>query len=144
MAVYIYIYCVLSAVPYWSRYAGSLEERPVAHDGILFMIHAQSQAFLRELFTVHKERKIADVMLKFLRVAVQRTVKICILNHGEGTQDGFVNREGFRSGRECERLEFDSCQVIGRKTARFIKRRSVTQHYGGIRPHAPNPYLGVQ
>ena len=56
-------------------------------------------------------------MLKYLRVAVKRTVKICVLNHGEqetfrdGTQDGVVCKQGFRSGRECERLEFDSRQT---------------------------------
>jgi len=61
-------------------------------------------------------------MLKFVRVAVQRTVKICILNPGEqqmfwdGTQDGVVYRQGFRTGRECERLGFDSRQLITRET----------------------------
>jgi len=63
-------------------YARLLEKRPVAQ--CLFMIHAQSQALVRELFTVHKQRKIAGViMLKFGRVTVQQTVKICVLNHGE-------------------------------------------------------------
>jgi len=42
-------------------------------------------------------------MLKFERIAVQRTDKICVLHHGEqqtfrdGTQDGVVYRQGFRS-----------------------------------------------
>ena len=104
-------------------YAGRIEERPVAYDGSLFMIHVQSQSLVKELFAVHKQRNIAEVvMLKFVRVAVQRTVKIRILNHGElqtfrdGTQDGVVHGQGFRSGRECEHLEFDSHQVISRGT----------------------------
>jgi len=55
-------------------YAGRLEQGPVAHDGRLCMIHAQSNALVRELFTVPKQRKIADVVrLKFVRFAVQRT-----------------------------------------------------------------------
>ena len=75
-------------------YAGSLEQHPVAYDGRLFMIHAQSYALVKELFIVHKQRKIADIlMLKFVRIAATRTVKICVLNNGEqqtfrdGTQD---------------------------------------------------------
>jgi len=72
-------------------YAGRLEKRPVAHHGNLFMIHAQRYALVMELITVHKQRKIADVvMLKFVRVAVQRTDKIGVLNHGE--------QETFRNG----------------------------------------------
>ena len=108
-------------------YAGRFEQRPVANDGCLFMIHAHSQALVRELFTVHKQRIIVDViMLKFVRVAVQRTVKICFLNHGKqqtlrnGTQDGVVYEQGFGSSRECERLEFDSRQVIARETPLFF------------------------
>ena len=60
-------------------------------------------------------------MLKFVRIAVQRTYEICILNHGkqqmfrDGTQDDVVYRQGFRSGRECERLEFDCRQGIARE-----------------------------
>ena len=59
-------------------------------------------------------------MLKFVRVAVQRTVEICIIINGEQqtfrdvTQDGVVYRQGFRSGRECESLQIDFCQVIAR------------------------------
>jgi len=82
---------------------------------------------VRELITVHKHRKFADVvMLKFLGVAVQRTVKVCILNHLEqqtfrcGTPDGVVYGQGFLSGSECERLEFDSRQVIARETPLFF------------------------
>jgi len=48
------------------------------------MIHAQREPLVREMFIVHKPRKINDVvMLKFVRTAVQRTDKIYILNHGE-------------------------------------------------------------
>jgi len=82
-------------------YAGRLEQRSVALDGSLFMIHAQSLALVRELFTVHEYRNVADVvMLKFVRIALQRNVKICILNHDEqqmfrdGTEDGFLYRQG--------------------------------------------------
>ena len=47
-------------------YAGRLEQLPVAHDGRIFTIRAHSQALFREIFTVYKQRKIADViMLKF-------------------------------------------------------------------------------
>jgi len=59
-------------------------------------------------------------MLEFIQVAVQRTVKICILIHCEqqkiryGTQDGFLYGQGFRSGSECERLKFDCRQVMAR------------------------------
>ena len=65
-------------------------------------------------------------MLKFVWIAVQRTVKIYILNHGEqqtfrdGTQDGVVYGQRFRSGREYERLEFDSRQVIARENPLFF------------------------
>jgi len=65
-------------------------------------------------------------MLKFVRVAVQQPVKICVLNHGEqqkfrdGTQDGVVYGQGFRSGCECESLEFDSRQVIARELPLFF------------------------
>jgi len=65
-------------------------------------------------------------MLKFVRVAVQPTIKICVLNHGEqqtfqgGTQDGVVYGQEFRSGRECERLEFESRQVIAARIALFF------------------------
>jgi len=55
-----------------------------------------------ELFSVHKQRKFADiVMLKFVGVGVHRAYKIGILNHGEeetlgdGAQDGVVDRQGF-------------------------------------------------
>jgi len=58
-------------------YAGHLEKHPVAHDGIFFIIYAQSLSLVRELFTVHKQRNITDVlMLKFVRVAVKRTDNI--------------------------------------------------------------------
>jgi len=80
-------------------YTGRLEKLPVAHDGNLCVIHAQSYALVSEMFTVQKQRKITDVvMLKFVPVAVQRTDKICNLYHGEqqifhhGTQDGVVHR----------------------------------------------------
>jgi len=96
-------------------YAERLQQRTVGHDGRLFMIHAQSYALVKELFIVHKQRKIADIlMLKFVRIAATRTVKICVLNNGEqqtfrdGTQDGVIYGQGFRSDRECERGEFDS------------------------------------
>jgi len=55
--------------------AGRLETRPIAHDGSLFMNRTQRKALVRELFPDHKLRKIADVMLKFVQVAVQRTIK---------------------------------------------------------------------
>ena len=42
------------------------------------------------MFPVHKQRKVADVMLKFVRFAVQRTEKIGVLNHTE--------QETFRDG----------------------------------------------
>ena len=65
-------------------YAGCFEERPVAHDGGLFMIHAQREALVRELFSVHKQRKItAIILLKFVWVGVQLANKISVLNHGE-------------------------------------------------------------
>ena len=83
-------------------------------------------------------------MLKFLRVAVQLTVKICVLNHGEqqtfrdGTKDGIVYGQGFRFGRECERLEFDSRQVRERETPPVFQCRSVSQQYVGVRLDAPD------
>ena len=46
-------------------------------------------------------------MLKFVGVRVHCAYTIGILNHGEketfedGAQDGVVDRQGFRSGREC-------------------------------------------
>ena len=82
-------------------------------------------------------------MLKFVRVVVQRTDKICVLNHGEqqtfrdGTQDVFVYRQGFRSGGESERLEFDTRQDISRKTP-FVQCRIVSQQYEGVRSDAPD------
>ena len=51
-------------------------------------------------------------MLKFVPVGVLRPYKIRILNYGEkeafwdGAQDGVVDRQGFCSGGEYERLEF--------------------------------------
>jgi len=83
-------------------------------------------------------------MLKFVRVAVQRTVNICVINHGEqltfrdGTQDGFVFEQGFRSGRECECLVFDPRQFIARETPPVFQRRSVSQQYGVVRPDSPD------
>ena len=83
-------------------------------------------------------------MLKFVRVAVQRTYEICVLNHGEqqtfrdGTQDGIFYRQGFRSGSEYERLDFASRQVIPCETPPAFQRRSVSQQYGGVRPDAPD------
>jgi len=75
------------------------------------------------MFSVLEQRKIANiVMLKFVRVGVKRAYKIGVLNHSEhetlwdGAQDGDVDRKGICSGGECERLEFDSCQVIPRET----------------------------
>ena len=125
--------------------AGRFEQRPVDHNGRLFMIHAQSFSLLRELFTFHKKRKIAGVrMPKFVRVAVQRTVKISILNHGEqqtfrdGNQDGVVCGQEFRSGLEGERLDFDSREVIAREILLVFKCRSVSQQHGGVRPDAPD------
>ena len=126
-------------------YAGRLQQRTVAHDGRLFMIHAQSYALVKELFIVHKQRKIADIlMLKFVRVAATRTIKICVLNNGEqqtfrdGTQEGVAYGKEFRSGRECKRLEFDSRQVLAREAPPIIHFRSVNQQYGGVRPDAPD------
>ena len=80
-------------------------------------------------------------MLKFVRVAVQRTYKFCIHNHDEqetfrdGTQYGVVYRQGFRSGHETESLDFDSRQVIARETS-LPHCRIVSQQYGGVRPNA--------
>ena len=63
--------------------------------------------------------KIADVvMLKFVGIRAHCAYEIGILNHGEeetfrhGAQDGVVDRQRFWSGRECDRLEFDSHHVI--------------------------------
>jgi len=65
-------------------YARRFEERPVAHDGSTFRIHAQRYTLVREMSPVHKEQKIACiVMLKSLRVSAQRTDKIGVLNHSE-------------------------------------------------------------
>jgi len=48
------------------------------------MIHAQREALVRELFSVHKQRKItAIILLKFVWVGVQLANKISVLNHGE-------------------------------------------------------------
>jgi len=109
------------------------------------MIHAQTQALVREQCTIKKQRKFADVvMLKFVRFAVKRTFKISILYHGEqqtfwdGTQDGIVNIQGFLSGNVCERLEFDSRQVTASETSPVFQHRSVSQPYGGVRPDAPD------
>ena len=57
IAVYIHIVCYLQSCVR-VMYAGRLEKRPVIHDGRLFMIHAQSWALVREMFTVQIERKL--------------------------------------------------------------------------------------
>jgi len=60
-------------------------------------------------------------MLKIVPVDVQLSYKIGVLNHGEqdmfreGTKD-VVDGQLFRSGGKFERLEFDSGQVIPRRT----------------------------
>jgi len=65
-------------------YSRRFEKRPVDHDAGLLMIHAKSYALFRERCPVQKQRKIADiVMLKYVRVAVQRTDKNGIIKHGE-------------------------------------------------------------
>ena len=57
-------------------------------------------------------------MLKFVGIRVHCAYKVGIFNHGEdetfgdGAQEVFVDRPGFLSGRESERLEFDSRHVI--------------------------------
>jgi len=44
-------------------YARRFEKRPVDNDGSIFMIHAKRWVLVREMFTVHKQRKIADVLM---------------------------------------------------------------------------------
>jgi len=39
---------------------------------------------------------------------------------------------------ECESLEFDSRHVVARETPPVFQRRSVSQHYVGVRPDGPN------
>jgi len=126
-------------------YAGSLEQRPVAHDGSLFMIHAHSYAIFRETYAVHERRRIAYVlMLKFVRIAVKRTDKINGLNRCQqqtfrnGTNNGVVCRQGFRSGRECKCLEFGARQFIGLDIPPVFQRRILCQQYGGVRQGAPD------
>jgi len=38
-------------------HAGRLEKHSVAHDGCLFVIHDQRLALIRELFSVHTQKK---------------------------------------------------------------------------------------
>jgi len=72
-------------------------------------------------------------MLKFVRLAVQRTYKIRIINHGEqetmrdGTQDYFGYRQRFLSGRECDRLEFYPRQFTAREIP-LVQCRIVSQY----------------
>ena len=54
----------------------------------------------------------------------------------DGNQGDVVYRQGIRSGRECERLEFHSRQVIAREIPPVLQCRSVSQQYGGVRPDA--------
>ena len=64
-------------------------------------------------------------MLKFVGVPVHCACKIGILNHSEEetfryrTQDGVVDRQGFRTGREYESLEFDSRRVVASESSRI-------------------------
>jgi len=61
-------------------------------------VFSLSMPRVRELIPVRKQRKVADlVILKFVRLAVQRTDNIGVFKHGEletfrvGTQDGVVD-----------------------------------------------------
>jgi len=83
-------------------YAGRIEKLPGAHDGRFSVIHAQRWAIVMDLITVQNQRKITNViMLKFVRVAVQRTNKFCLFNQGEqemfrnGIHDGVVYKQGY-------------------------------------------------
>ena len=83
-------------------YTKRLEKRPVDHVGCLFVTHTQRLALFRDLFTVQKQRKIDYVLMqKFVRVAVQRTDKICVLYPGE--QETF---RGWNEGGVFYRQEF--------------------------------------
>ena len=72
----------------------------------------------------------------FLTMVEKRTFR-------DVTKDGVFYRQEFRSGRECECLEFDSRQVIARKSP-IAECRIVSQQYGGVRHDAPDEKLGVQ
>ena len=88
-------------------------------------------------------------MLKFLGISVHCAYEVCIHNHGEEktfrhrTQDGVIDRQGFRTGRECESLEFDSCHVIASESSR-IQGGSMSQQDDRVRFHALHQQLGVQ
>jgi len=80
-------------------------------------------------------------MLKFVGIRVHCAYEVGILNHGEKetfrhrTQDGVVDRQGLRTGRECESLEFDSGNVIACESSR-IQGGSMSQQVDRVRFHA--------
>jgi len=87
-------------------YAGRIEKRPVAHEELLFIIHAQIYAFVRELLTVQRQWIITDIiMLKFVPVAVQRTDKICFLNYGEQQIFGVGHRTALSTNKDFDPAE---------------------------------------
>jgi len=115
-------------------YAEGLEKRPVAHDGSLFMIQAQSWAFVRELLTVYKKRKVANIaMLKFYVLLSREQIKsvfLTMVNRRWDPRRRF-DRQGLLSGGEYERLEFDSPQVLQPETP-LAQCRIVIQQYGAF------------
>ena len=83
-------------------YARTFELYPVDHYGGLFVIHAQRKALVRELFSVHKQRKVADItMLKLVSLGFLQAYKFGVLKHNEqeafvdGAEDGFIDTQEF-------------------------------------------------
>jgi hypothetical protein len=65
-------------------YARSIKERPLCHDRCFLVTHIYRQAFARDLFAVHVQREVTEIILtEVVRVRIQRAEKFCVLYHGE-------------------------------------------------------------
>ena len=61
-------------------YAISIKESSVSHDVSILMTHIKREAFIWNLFPVHKNNKTAEiVMSKIVRFGVQRAEKISVI-----------------------------------------------------------------
>ena len=81
--------------------ARCLEERPVSHDGSLFVTHVQIQASARNLFTVHVQCKLIEIIMpESERVCIHRAYNVLVISHLEealrwGSKHGIVNGKQF-------------------------------------------------
>jgi hypothetical protein len=80
-------------------YARPVKERSICHDRRFLMTHVYRQAFARDLFAVHVQREVPEILRsEIVWVCIQRAEKVRVLYQGEEktfrdrSQHGIVDR----------------------------------------------------